>query len=1039
MSVVNGFQVGSETLKYNYESLENYNTPEFSTSSSKTYTVGDYVMHNGKLYKCTIATTGGTWDVNNWEEAILTEDYTEFVDKVNDVLDIMQKYNAFDLLNDLITYNSAFNNGFTFTWSGDICTVTGSATGYGVNILVAPSDLPVTIVPDDTYYIKYKTTDARVRLRIIWWTAEDEEIRTDYFVADAQVTVPATAERWTVGLFINNDVTLTDAVTVSGIAMLNAMSNAELADEIIDELNTSVSNTAGEIVSGLIDKINSVPEWRLRSAIDLSTGAVIDANLTPSSTSAAMIAIPSGMDIHIHGASRIATYDKTGEYISGINPLSVDTTITSEDAAYVRVQYLSLDLSVLRFYVAYYYTAHDEAQALSDKINTACDGVQYPGSSIASSVGNPVKLTDCDINASFEVFDVENVTSGENIVICGKNIFALRHASGIFTRNGVSFQFNTIRNTIRIFSEGATAATTSAFPDFGDDFKTVNGVTFYHNFKFRFPVDTRVSVTENADGEVTFDYGIQMRIYDGGATYIPVGTGGTSFVAEGGTEYCAYLVVQEGWAGDITYSPQIEINPCATAYEVFNGIKAPLLTTGDENVFTCGGTLPGRYTALSGKLVSLFNSETNEVYINSENDTANNILIYDTTKDGLVNGVAYNYICKFTPGNVPVFIKAFDKQYAHKIFAQVYDGTQYHTDYTGDGVYFLAESGKEYAFRMAVCKKDPETVHVNAIFHPVIATGIYALKAYGSRQDKTVIYTDKSSTITVRQRQISTKAKAAISNNLHTQIMTLTGGHISTPLAQINKRGPMVSFIDDDTWNLYCVQRYHDIFAAKGVVGGYALITENMVTNPSTLQPADPDLLPTLLDYEEEGFAVLYHCHDQNGANTRYWIKGDPTYDQDKIKDNFMDGLRDMATLGFSNYKYWVTPYGVNDKFIQDLAKNHGMQCLFNCPNKYEQQGFVAPSGNVSRWNIPRAIFGNYSYNDDLLHRVIQGAKAANGWAIIVSHVNAWGADGSETNITLGNRLTNIIQYCIDEGLEIVPATVGFEEYRAMFLMNELF
>lgn len=74
MSVINGFQVGSETLKYNYESLENYNTPEFSTSSNKTYTVGDYVMYNGKLYKCTIATTGGTWDVNNWEEAILTDD-----------------------------------------------------------------------------------------------------------------------------------------------------------------------------------------------------------------------------------------------------------------------------------------------------------------------------------------------------------------------------------------------------------------------------------------------------------------------------------------------------------------------------------------------------------------------------------------------------------------------------------------------------------------------------------------------------------------------------------------------------------------------------------------------------------------------------------------------------------------------------------------------------------------------------------------------------------------------------------------------------
>jgi hypothetical protein len=152
-----------------------------------------------------------------------------------------------------------------------------------------------------------------------------------------------------------------------------------------------------------------------------------------------------------------------------------------------------------------------------------------------------------------------------------------------------------------------------------------------------------------------------------------------------------------------------------------------------------------------------------------------------------------------------------------------------------------------------------------------------------------------------------------------------------------------------------------------------------------------------------------------------------------------MDGLRAIRTMGFSNYKYWVTPYGVNDKYIQDLAKNRGMQCLFNCPSIYAQEGYVSPYGNVSRWNIPRVIFGNWTMNDTWLHRAIQGAKAANGWVVIVTHVNSWGADGSETNIALGNRLSALIQYCLDEGLEIVSAPVAFEEYRAAFYMNELF
>ena len=73
MSVVNGFQVGSDTLKYNYESLENYNTPEFSASS--TYAVGDYVMHEGKLYRCTTAiTTAAAWNSSKWTAAVLTDD-----------------------------------------------------------------------------------------------------------------------------------------------------------------------------------------------------------------------------------------------------------------------------------------------------------------------------------------------------------------------------------------------------------------------------------------------------------------------------------------------------------------------------------------------------------------------------------------------------------------------------------------------------------------------------------------------------------------------------------------------------------------------------------------------------------------------------------------------------------------------------------------------------------------------------------------------------------------------------------------------------
>lgn len=73
---VTGFLVNNTVQKYNYESLENYNTPDFSTSS--TYQVGDYVMYQGKLYKCTTTiTTSGAWDSTKWSLAILSDDVTD--------------------------------------------------------------------------------------------------------------------------------------------------------------------------------------------------------------------------------------------------------------------------------------------------------------------------------------------------------------------------------------------------------------------------------------------------------------------------------------------------------------------------------------------------------------------------------------------------------------------------------------------------------------------------------------------------------------------------------------------------------------------------------------------------------------------------------------------------------------------------------------------------------------------------------------------------------------------------------------------------
>ena len=95
---VNGFLVNNTVQKYNYESLENYNTPDFSTSS--TYQVGDYVMYQGKLYKCTTAiTTGGAWDSTKWSLAILSDDVADLKSDTDDLNEVNFKFgpNIFNL------------------------------------------------------------------------------------------------------------------------------------------------------------------------------------------------------------------------------------------------------------------------------------------------------------------------------------------------------------------------------------------------------------------------------------------------------------------------------------------------------------------------------------------------------------------------------------------------------------------------------------------------------------------------------------------------------------------------------------------------------------------------------------------------------------------------------------------------------------------------------------------------------------------------------------------------------------------------------
>lgn len=134
---VTGFLINNTVQKYDYESLENYNTPDFSTSS--TYQVGDYVMYQGKLYKCTTAiTTGGAWDSTKWSLAILSDDVADLKSAVGnlDDLETTDKTDLVSAINEAATMGGGGGSPTPVTLASDMTDTEvnylylGSESGY---------------------------------------------------------------------------------------------------------------------------------------------------------------------------------------------------------------------------------------------------------------------------------------------------------------------------------------------------------------------------------------------------------------------------------------------------------------------------------------------------------------------------------------------------------------------------------------------------------------------------------------------------------------------------------------------------------------------------------------------------------------------------------------------------------------------------------------------------------------------------------------------------------------------------------------------
>ena len=191
---------------------------------------------------------------------------------------------------------------------------------------------------------------------------------------------------------------------------------------------------------------------------------------------------------------------------------------------------------------------------------------------------------------------------------------------------------------------------------------------------------------------------------------------------------------------------------------------------------------------------------------------------------------------------------------------------------------------------------------------------------------------------------------------------------------------PIITIIDDDTIIADYVTRFYNALSAVGVTGSYAVLTNQIEPHP--------ELAELLLSYDRKGFNACLHSYTQHVAFET------ATRDLSVAREDLVRGIQEMQKMGFTDFRHWVTPYGVNDAEMQDLAIKVGLDCLVSIG----QSKVVGTAPTDSRYNIPR-----YSWNAageiTAIKSLIDQCSANNGWLLLGTHVYNWAEGAFESAI----------------------------------------
>lgn len=245
-------------------------------------------------------------------------------------------------------------------------------------------------------------------------------------------------------------------------------------------------------------------------------------------------------------------------------------------------------------------------------------------------------------------------------------------------------------------------------------------------------------------------------------------------------------------------------------------------------------------------------------------------------------------------------------------------------------------------------------------------------------------------------------------------------GRINTLFAKATSK-PICCIIDDDSPSATYMEIFAALMEENGISGTIACVTKVMDENE--------DLKTKLLELERRGHQVVLHGYTQNEAYKNASVIGDANY---KVAENdFVHGLRDLMAAGFVDCKFWVSPYGVSQECMKNLARKWGMECLITSAKK----DYNGSDGKFSRYEIQRSGLNaddTGTLTQEQLLALADQCADANGWLLINTHISAgWNGDFT--------RITDFITHCKEKGFEFMTLGDAWRIRKPIYEWYETF